>query len=256
MSKQRPTPGTLRHKIGDGIRKAVKSGTIPAVHAATLYIRHIGALGLPNSRVMYHDLSYPGMLGSLAASPGMTVHDGNGKVTARFNKQFPYVTQGALGLMLREADRAGHITRDIKGKRGYKITLTPEGLAYIGGPPGPVPDFWVEGFEPGGKYRTAAPAQTAGPTAPPVGDARLQRAVLSLAADKTRLEEVVAQQEQNIQALIARLTEANDEITRLRALVPASVPVPTNGTGTTIGERLSPAEAADLERIMQEIPAG
>lgn len=243
-----------RHRIMAGLRAAMHSGAVHPAHALLLADAHFKAMRLSAPRAVWRDIAYPGVLAILARQPGMTVSDPHGLAIQQLSGWVPLVSRGAVGLMVRDAVKEGHVERvqPAGGRRTYSVTLTQAGFNYIGGQLAPPPEFWVDGYEPGGRFRPAPPVEQV--AAPPAVnyDERLGRLALDLAARVEAKDQQIAEMEQHISALVVRLGDAHDEINRLRARPAAPA---DNGHGEyPVRDLLSDEQRAALERLMQEIP--
>ncbi|HEY3492175.1 MAG TPA: hypothetical protein VGK43_04425 [Solirubrobacterales bacterium] len=269
-----------RHHIMRGLRQAVEDGLIRNFHVRDLAFAHCYEAKVGPPVTFYFGANTDAMLAVLVRTFGGKVENSSGHAALALNRAMrnPMTRTAFNRQALVPAEERGLIRRTmhVGGKRTDVIQITTKGLKHIGPPPHDPIEFWLPGYEPGGRYNKrrlpkarsgninvapdapddvvveqvqevtppppAPPVQFPAdvPTIPTIDVLSLQRLVLSLDA---RLR----QAESNNDVLVTRLVEANDEITRLRGLVPEAVLVHTSPP--TLGERLTEAEAARLAEL-------
>lgn len=260
-------------------------GAIHLSHVLPLALAHFAAVHCKSPRNFYRPITEPYVLGALISLEGGGVWDTGGHAAERLYDHTHGISRTQLRSVLIDMDKAGLVSRKMHqgGRATDHIAITDAGRAIINNqPPGPVPAFWLPGYEPGGVYRPGrgedeiisdlkqdmpelmvagengrdpepGVVQTPAAADGDLDHTALARLCLHLGVERDEWREKYAKAEENIDDLVRRLNDAAVEIERLRK-VARNADASVHGA-YPLRESLRAEERTQLDRLMRELPA-
>lgn len=266
--------GTHATVIPRELLALARQGQIHPSHVLPLALAHLAAVQIKSPRNFFRPISEPYVLGGLLSLEGGMVYDNKGNAVGLLHEHVNGVSLGQLRSIVNDLAKDGLIERvhHVGGRATDKIAITDKGRKAIGNqPPGPVPAFWLPGYEPGGVYRPGrseseiikdlmgpidiAPIQA---VPAPVSQASdldpeaLARLCLHLGVERDHWRDMHAKAEANIDDLVRRLNDASVEIERLQHLT-RHVDASQHGS-YPLREALRVEDREQLDRLMRELP--